>query len=71
MTRILILQIDQVGLMAAIVKEISEQNGGSLPATNHLFNSCIEAANLLTDKLDNRDMFTGDHKNDINQSNVE
>jgi hypothetical protein len=47
------IKIEQLSLMAAICKEINNQQGGDLPTPPELINACIEAANMVKAKLDN------------------
>lgn len=45
------LNINQIELMAAICKEIGKQQVGDIPADHEIMNACIEAANMVKDKL--------------------
>jgi hypothetical protein len=56
------IKIDQISLVAAIVKEINDQHDGKLTADHELFNTCIEVANLCKEKLDGTSVDT------VNQS---
>ena len=46
------IKIEQLPLMAAICKEICKQQEGEVPAAPELMNVCIEAANIVKNKLD-------------------
>lgn len=46
------LHINQLQLMTAICKEICDQQAQDVPASNELMNTCIEAANMVKEKLD-------------------
>ncbi|MBU2968715.1 hypothetical protein KO527_05055 [Pseudoalteromonas sp. C2R02] len=46
------IKIEQIPLMAVVCEEICNQQGGNVPAEPKLMNACIEAANLVKEKLD-------------------
>lgn len=54
----IILKVDQIHLMAAIVREIGRQHGGQLTADEGLMNSVINTANFCKKQLDGKKITT-------------